>query len=143
MTRIKDCPEVTGKVSNEMIWVKTANGRTFIKKGVETSDEFTTAVIKKDIRIISGHCPKVHKVVDPKTEGAKVTADNKEAFLEVRIDELTDKDSYWTDLSSKNFEVTKEFLETMKVAELKAWATERGIKLKSKTRDDIINEILA
>lgn len=143
MTRIKDCPEVTGKVSNEMIWVKTANGRTFIKKGVETSDEFMTAVIKKDIRIISGHCPKVHKVVDLKTEGAKVTADNKEAFLEVRIDELTEKDTYWTDLSSKNFEVTEEFLKSMKVTELKAWASERGHKIKGTKKDDIVSELLS
>lgn len=143
MTRIKDCPEVTGKLTNDMIWVKTANGRAFLKKGLEKSDEFMTAVIKKDIRIVSEHCPKVFKVVDLKTKGAKVTADNKEAFIEVRIDELTEKDSYWTDLSSKNFEVAEEFLTAMTISQLKALATERGITLKSTKKSDIINELLS
>ena len=142
MTRLKDCTQIEGNIPSDMVFVKAPNGKTFLRKGLETSDEFVTLVTKKSVKIIGEHCPKVYKEVSPKTQGAKVTADNKEGFLEVRIDELTDKDSYWTDLSSKSFEITKEFLESMKVADLKTWASARNMTIKSTKSYDIISEIL-
>ena len=143
MTRLKDCLQIEGVIPSDMIFVKAPNGKTFLRKGLETSDEFVSLVTKKSVKIIGEHCPKVYKEVSPKTQGAKVTADNKEGFIEVRIDELTDKDSYWTDLSGKDFDVTEKFLESMTVTQLKAWATERGITLKATKKSDIISEILA
>jgi len=146
MTRINTTPEVKDKagvlLANDML-VKSPNGRMFLKPEKANDDAFVQAVIKKQVEIVGGTTPTRNKVVPVGTEGALTTADNTEAFIKVPITELTDKDSYWTDLSSKNFEVTKEFLESMKVTELKAWATERGIKLKSTKRDDIINELLS
>ena len=138
MTRLKDCPRIEGTVPSDMVFVKAPNGKTFIRKGLETSDDFINLAVKKKVRIVGDYCPKVHKEVSPKTHGAKVTADNKEGFLEVRIDELTDKDSYWTDLSGKEFDVTEKFLESMTVTQLKSWATERGIILKATKKSDII-----
>jgi hypothetical protein len=142
MTRLKDCPQIEGNIPSDMVFVKTPNGKTFLRKGLETSDAFIDLAVKKKVKIIGDYCPKVHKEVSPKTQGAKVTADNKEAFIEVRIDELTEKDSYWTDISSKNFEISEEFMTAMTIAQLKAWATERGITLKATKKSDIISEIL-
>ena len=142
MTRLKDCTQIEGDIPSDMVFVKAPNGKTFLRKGLETSDDFINLAVKKKVRIVGDYCPKVYKEVPPKTQGAKVTADNKEGFLEVRIDELTDKDSYWTDLSSKNFEITEAFLESMTVSQLKAWAMERGITFKATKKSDIISEIL-
>jgi len=143
MTRLKDCPQIEGNIPSDMVFVKAPNGKTFLRKGLETSDAFIDLAVKKKVKIIGDYCPKVYKEVSPKTAGAKVTADNKEGFVEIRIDELTEKDSYWTDLSLKNFEISEEFLTAMTIAQLKTWATERGITLKSTKKSDIINELLS
>ena len=135
----------TGALIVEDLFVLTPNGKIYVKPEKVNDDTFIQKVIKKDVEIINSAIPTRNKVVPVGTEGAMVTADNSEAFIKVPITELTDKDSYWTDngLKEKNFSVDEKFLNGMTVTELKAWASKRGIKLKSKTRDDIINEILA
>ena len=145
MTRINTTPEVKDKsgilLANDIL-IKSPNGRMFVKPEKVDDDKFVQAVIKKQVEIVGGTTPTRNKVVPVGTEGAMTTADNSEAFIKVPITELTDKDSYWTDLSSKNFEITEAFLESMTVSQLKAWATERGITLKATKKSDIISEIL-
>lgn len=147
MTRINTTPEVKDKagvlLANDLL-IKSPNGRMFLKPEKMHEAFFISAVIKKDVEIVGGTCPKVHKVVPVGTEGAKVTADNTEAFIRVPITELTDKDSYWTDngLKEKNFSVDEKMLNGMTVTELKAWASKRGIKLTETLKAKIIAEIL-
>lgn len=147
MTRINTTPEVKDKkgvlLANDLL-VKSPNGRMFLKPEKMSDDKFITSVIKKDVEIVGGTTPKVFKVVPVGTEGAKVTADNSEAFIEVPITELTDKDSYWTNegLKEKNFTVDEKFLNSMTVTQLKAWATKRGIKLTETLKAKIIEQIL-
>ena len=147
MTRINTTPEVKDKkgvlLANDLL-IKSPNGRMFLKPEKMSDDKFITSVIKKDVEIVGGTTPKVFKVVPVGTEGARVTADNSEAFIEVPITELTDKDSYWTDegIKEKNFTVDEKFLNAMTVTELKAWATKRGIKLTATKKADMIKEIL-
>ena len=147
MTRINTTPEVKDKkgvlLANDLL-IKSPNGRMFLKPEKMSDDKFITSVIKKDVEIVGGTTPKVFKVVPVGTEGAKVTADNSEAFIEVPITELTDKDSYWTKegISEKNFTVDEKFLNAMTVTQLKAWAMARGIKLTETVKAKIINQIL-
>ena len=147
MTRINTTPEVKDKkgvlLANDLL-VKSPNGRMFLKPEKANDDAFVQAVIKKQVEIVGGTTPTRNKVVPVGTEGAKVTADNSEAFIEVPITELTDKDSYWTDegLKEKNFTVDEKFLNSMTVTQLKAWATKRGIKLTETLKAKIIEQIL-
>jgi hypothetical protein len=148
MPRINQLSQISDEkglmLANELE-LKSPNGKMFVKKEVMESDTFIQKVIKKDIEIINSAIPTRNKVVPVGTKGATVTADNTEAFIKVPITELTDKDSYWTDdgLKEKNFVVTYEFLDAKTIAELKAWAKDRGITLKSTKKADIINELLA
>lgn len=148
MTRINTTPEVKDKagvlLANDML-VKSPNGRMFLKPEKANDDAFVQAVIKKQVEIVGGTTPTRNKVVPVGTEGALTTADNTEAFIKVPITELTDKDSYWTDegLKSKDFVVDEKFLNGMTIAQLKTWAAERGITLKSTKKSDIINELLS
>ena len=147
MTRINTTPEVKDKkgilLANDLL-IKSPNGRMFLKPEKMHESAFISSVIKKDVEIVGGTCPKVHKVVPVGTEGAKVTADNSEAFLSVPITELTDKDSYWTDegLKEKNFTVDEKFLNAMTVTQLKVWASARGIKVTETVKAKIIAQIL-
>ncbi|HPJ39806.1 MAG TPA: hypothetical protein PLT75_15290 [Spirochaetota bacterium] len=147
MTRINTTPEVKDKkgvlLANDLL-VKSPNGRMFLKPEKANDDAFVQAVIKKQVEIVGGTTPTRNKVVPVGTEGAKVTADNSEAFIEVPITELTDKDSYWTNegLKEKNFTVDEKFLNSMTVTQLKAWATKRGIKLTETLKAKIIEQIL-
>ena len=147
MTRINTTPEVKDKsgilLANDIL-IKSPNGRMFLKPEKMHESAFISSVIKKDVEIVGGTTPKVFKVVPVGTEGARVTADNSEAFIKVPITELTDKDSYWTDegIKEKNFTVDEKFLNAMTVTQLKAWASARGIKITATKKSDIVNEIL-
>lgn len=134
----------TGALVIDDLFVLTPNGKMYVKPEKVNDDTFIQKVIKKDVSIVNSAVPKRHKVVPVGTEGARVAADNSEAFLEVPITELTDKDSYWTDegLKSKNFTVDEKFLNSMTVTQLKAWAVKRGIKLTETVKAKIIAQIL-
>ena len=134
----------TGALVIEDLFVLTPNGKIYVKPEKVNDDSFIQKVIKKDVTIINSAIPKRNKVVPVGTEGAKVTADNSEAFLSVPITELTDKDSYWTNegLKEKNFTVDEKFLNGMTVTQLKAWASARGIKLTETVKAKIIAQIL-
>lgn len=100
MTRINTTPEVKDKagvlLANDML-VKSPNGRMFLKPEKIYDEKFIQAVIKKEVEIVGGTCPKVWK------ESAKGTLDkNGKTYEEVEITKLTDKDKYKKEITVKS-----------------------------------------
>lgn len=100
MTRINTTPEVKDKagvlLANDML-VKSPNGRMFLKPEKIHDEKFIQAVIKKDVEIVGGTCPKVWK------ESAKGTLDeNGKTYEEVEITKLTYKDKYQEKITPKS-----------------------------------------
>lgn len=100
MTRINTTPEVKDKagvlLANDML-VKSPNGRMFLKPEKIYDEKFIQAVIKKEVEIVGGTCPKVWK------ESAKGTLDeNGKTYEEIEITKLTDKDKYQEKITPKS-----------------------------------------
>ena len=102
MVRINTTPEVKDNVgkllANDML-IKSPNGRMFLKPEKMHDALFISAVIKKEVEIVGGTCPKVWK------ESAKGTlADDGKKYEYVDITKLTDKDKYKKDITVKSEE---------------------------------------
>ncbi len=100
MTRINTTPEVKDKVgillANDML-IKSPNGRMFLKKEKIYDERFISAVIKKDVEIVGGTCPKVWK-----ESSTGILADDGKKYEQVDIAKLTDKDKYKKDITVKS-----------------------------------------
>lgn len=100
MTRINTTPEVKDKkgvlLANDML-IKSPNGRMFLKPEKMHESAFISSVIKKDVEIVGGTCPKVWK------ESANGTlADDGKKYEYVEITKLTDKDKYKKEITVKS-----------------------------------------
>ena len=100
MTRINTAPEVKDKanklLANDML-IKSPNGRMFLKPEKMHDALFISAVIKKEVEIVGGTCPKVWK------ESEKgILADDNKKYEQVDITKLTDKDKYKKDITVKS-----------------------------------------
>ena len=100
MTRINTTPEVKDKagvlLANDIL-VKSPNGRMFLKPEKMHDALFISSVIKKEVEIIGGTCPKVWK-----ESSTGILADDGKKYEQVDIAKLTDKDKYKKDITVKS-----------------------------------------
>jgi hypothetical protein len=102
MTRIHTTPEVKDKagvlLANDIL-VKSPNGRMFLKPEKMHDALFISSVIKKEVEIIGGTCPKVWK-----ESSTGILADDGKKYERFDIAKLTDKDKYKKDITVKSEE---------------------------------------
>lgn len=100
MTRINTTPEVKDKagvlLANDIL-VKSPNGRMFLKPEKMHDALFISAVIKKEVEIVGGSCPKVWK-----ESSTGILADDGKKYEQVDITKLTDKNKYKKDITVKS-----------------------------------------
>jgi hypothetical protein len=102
MVRINTTPEVKDKagilLANDML-IKSPNGRMFLKPEKMHDALFISAVIKKEVEIVGGTCPKVWK-----ESATGILADDGKKYEQVEITKLTNKDKYKKDITVKSEE---------------------------------------